>query len=121
MARPRKEIDREVVRKLCAMQCTGEEIASFIDVDYDTLNAATKREHKMGFSDYFKKHSANGKISLRRKQYEVATSGNVPMLIWLGKQYLDQKDKQSNEHSGQIQVKQQLNELLDEISEGDQF
>ena len=100
MARPKKEINWETVRKLCAMQCTGEEIASFIDVDYDTLNAAAKREHKMGFSDYFKKHSANGKISLRRKQYEVATSGNVPMLIWLGKQYLDQKDKQSNEHSG---------------------
>ena len=96
MARPRKEIDWEVVRKLCAMQCTGEEIASFIDVDYDTLNATTKREHKMGFSDYFKKHSANGKISLRRKQYEVATSGSVPMLIWLGKQYLDQKDKQEH-------------------------
>ena len=100
MARPKKEIDWETVRKLCAMQCTGEEIASFINVDYDTLNAAAKREHEMGFSDYFKKHSANGKISLRRKQYEVATSGNVPMLIWLGKQCLDQKDKQSNEHTG---------------------
>ena len=38
MARPKKEIDWEIVRKLCAMQCTGEEIASFIDVDYDALN-----------------------------------------------------------------------------------
>jgi hypothetical protein len=100
MARPRKEIDWEVVRKLCAMQCTGEEIASFSDIDYDTLQRAVKREFNMSFADYFKKHSANGKISLRRKQYEVATSGNVPMLIWLGKQYLDQKDKQSNEHTG---------------------
>ena len=100
MARPKKEIDWETVRKLCAMQCTGEEIASFLGINYDTLNSAVKREYKLSFSDYFKKNSANGKISLRRKQYEVATSGNVPMLIWLGKQYLDQKDKQSNEHTG---------------------
>lgn len=100
MARPRKEIDWETVRKLCAIQCTGEEIASILDIDYDTLQRAVKREFNMSFADYFKKHSANGKISLRRKQYEVATSGNVPMLIWLGKQYLDQKDKQSNEHTG---------------------
>lgn len=98
MARPRIEIDWETVRKLCAMQCTGEEIASFLSIDYDTLQRAVKREYKMSFAEYFKKHSANGKISLRRKQYEVAQSGNVPMLIWLGKQYLDQKDKQ--EHSG---------------------
>lgn len=94
MARPKIEIDWETVRKLCAMQCTGEEIASFLNINYDTLQRAVKREHKMSFADYFKKHSANGKISLRRKQYEVATSGSVPMLIWLGKQYLDQKDKQ---------------------------
>lgn len=100
MARPKKEIDWETVRKLCAMQCTGEEIASFLNMNYDTLQRAVKREFNMSFADYFKKHSANGKISLRRKQYEVATSGNVPMLIWLGKQYLDQKDKQSNEHTG---------------------
>ena len=31
---------------------------------------------------------------MRRKQFEVANNGSVPMLIWLGKQYLDQKDKQ---------------------------
>jgi type 1 glutamine amidotransferase len=31
--------------------------------------------------------------SLRQKQIEMANSGSVPMLIWLGKQYLDQKDK----------------------------
>ena len=100
MARPRKEIDWEAVNNLCAVQCTGEEIAFLLKIDYDTLNTATKREHNMGFSDYFKKHSVNGKISLRRKQYQIAMSGNVPMLIWLGKQYLDQKDKQSNEHTG---------------------
>ena len=33
------------------------------------------------------------KIELRKKQFEVAMTGDCKMLIWLGKQYLDQKDK----------------------------
>ena len=32
------------------------------------------------------------KIDLRKKQWEVAMDGNVQMLIWLGKQYLGQRD-----------------------------
>jgi hypothetical protein len=32
--------------------------------------------------------------SLRRKQIQVAMSGNVTMLIWLGKQHLSQTDRQ---------------------------
>lgn len=32
------------------------------------------------------------KMSLKRKQYDVAMDGSVPLLIWLGKQYLGQKD-----------------------------
>jgi hypothetical protein len=32
------------------------------------------------------------KIELRKKQWELAMDGDVRMLIWLGKQYLGQKD-----------------------------
>jgi hypothetical protein len=31
--------------------------------------------------------------SLRRKQFEAAMNGNTTILIWLGKQYLGQRDK----------------------------
>lgn len=31
-------------------------------------------------------------IELRQKQFEMAMNGDVRMLIWLGKQYLGQKD-----------------------------
>ena len=31
-------------------------------------------------------------VELRKKQFEVAMSGDVRMLIWLGKQYLGQKE-----------------------------
>jgi hypothetical protein len=34
-----------------------------------------------------------GKASLRRMQFKAAEDGNVTMLIWLGKQFLGQKDQ----------------------------
>ena len=92
--RPKAVINWDTVEKLCAIQCTGEEIAAVLKIDYDTLNTHIKDEFNLSFSDYFKKHSAKGRMSLRRKQHEVALSGNATMLIWLGKQYLEQKDKQ---------------------------
>ena len=97
MTRPRKEVDWETVNKLCGIHCTGEEIASFLDMSYDTLQRRCLEEHECGFADYYKKASASGKMSLRRKQYEVAMAGNVSMLIWLGKNTLNQRDQVDTE------------------------
>ena len=36
--------------------------------------------------------TAEQKIELRKKQWEVAMDGDVKMLIWLGKQYLGQSE-----------------------------
>ena len=93
MARPRKEIDWKKLDNLCQIQCTGEEIASVLEIDYDTLNSACKREHKMGFSDYYSQKAPAGKASLRRRQYKAAMDGNATMLVWLGKNLLGQTDK----------------------------
>ena len=75
------------------IQCTEEEIAGVFEMTIDTLNARCKEMFKMTFSDIYKIHSQEGKKSLRRKQFEIALSGNPGMLIWLGKQYLNQKDR----------------------------
>lgn len=91
MGRPRKEIDRTQFEKLCSIQCTAEEIASFFDCSHDTIEAWCKREYKETFSVVHKKYSAGGKMSLRRYQFELAKK--FPnMAIWLGKQYLGQRD-----------------------------
>jgi len=91
--RPKKAIDYKILEGLCQIQATGEECAAILNIDYDTLDAILKRDKHGGFSDYYKKHSASGKASLRRKQMQVALSGNKTLLIWLGKQYLEQSDK----------------------------
>lgn len=93
IGRPKKKISYDEFEKLCKLQCTLVEIAGWFKVSEDTIERRIKEHYGMTFADIYKKHSASGKISLRRKQYEIAVKGNVTMLIWLGKQYLGQKDK----------------------------
>ena len=90
---PRIDIDKETVEKLSSMQCTIEEIAGWFDCSVDTIENRVKEWGYKNFSEYFSIKRSKGKISLRRKQYETAMSGNPTMLIWLGKQYLKQRDK----------------------------
>lgn len=93
VGRPRKEINKEQFEKLCAMQCTEEEMCGFFGITDKTLSSWCKREYGENFSDTFKKYSQDGKISLRRNQFKMAER-NVSMAIWLGKQYLGQKEQQ---------------------------
>lgn len=90
--RPKKELDHEEMEKLAALHCTQEEVAGWFGVSIDTVTARCKDWGYEGFPDFFKRHSAKGKVSLRRHQFEVAKKGNCGMLIWLGKQYLNQND-----------------------------
>ena len=90
--RPNYEIDYKMLDKLCLIHCTGEECAAILEMDYDTLNNNLERDGHIGFTEYFKRKSAGGKASLRRKQISVALEGNPTMLIWMGKQQLNQRD-----------------------------
>ena len=94
VGRPLAPINWKQVDNMCAIRCTGEEQASILDIDYDTLDSACKREKNCSFSEYFAQKSANGSMSLRRKQYTQAMEGNTTMLVWLGKNWLGQTDKQ---------------------------
>lgn len=84
MPRPRKQIDPAKVKKLASFGLSTAEIAAVLDCSHDTI----ERRHK----DSLKGGRERRNASLKRKQYEVAMDGNPTMLIWLGKQYLDQSD-----------------------------
>ena len=91
--RPKKILTEDALRlieNLAKIMCTDEEIASILgcsrDIFYNPENDSLYRQA-------IEKGKANGKQSLRRKQYEVAIKGNSSMLIWLGKQWLGQTDK----------------------------
>lgn len=83
--RPKLEINEVDVEKLATMCCTMNEMASFFSCSVDTL--------ERNYAEVIKKGRDKGKISLRREQYLQAMKGNITMLIWLGKQLLDQRDK----------------------------
>lgn len=107
MGRKKLEFDERQwaqVDGMCAIQCTGEEIASVMDVDYDTLNRLCKDKWNLTFSEYFKRKSDRGKMSLRRLQWKSAEAGNVTMQIFLGKQMLGQKEKAEAESVERIEV-----------------
>ena len=89
--RPQKEIDKKIFENLCGLQCTLEEIAGVFDCSADTIERWCKREYKQTFAEVYKKHSAKGKMSLRRTQFKLAEK-SAAMAIFLGKNYLGQKD-----------------------------
>lgn len=91
MGRPRKEIKQKEFENLCGIQCTKLEICAFFDVTDKTLESWCKRTYHAGFSEVFSQKRGMGKISLRRKQWQLAEK-SASMAIWLGKQYLDQRD-----------------------------
>ena len=108
MARPNKEISKEQFEKLCYLQCTNSEIASFFDCSEDTIVRWCKKTYGESFADIYKKKSEGGKISLRRIQFRLAEK-NTSMAIWLGKQYLGQKDY--------VETSVTSNGILDELKE----
>lgn len=91
MARPRKEIDQKQFENLCALQCTHDEICAWFDVTAKTLESWCKRTYGDSFSKVFAQKRGKGKISLRRSQWQLAEK-SASMAIWLGKQYLNQRD-----------------------------
>ena len=73
-----------VIEALAAVQCTHDEIAACLHTTKDTLYAPQNEE---AFSTAYKKGSEQGKMSLRRAQFQLARK-NPTMAIFLGKQYL---------------------------------
>ncbi len=86
MQRKKKNNSEETrIEKLSGFGLTNKEIADALGYDENTL--------KRNFEIFLIKGRINLKERLKRKQIETAMKGNVTMLIWLGKQYLGQKEK----------------------------
>lgn len=86
--RPPKVICEDVVRALARVQCSYKEIASECGCDAKTIESR--------FRDIIEAERDWGKNSLRKKQFDVAMAGSVPMLTWLGRCWLGQKDYEAS-------------------------
>lgn len=91
MPRQKAPIDPEALEKLAGLQCTVSEAAAFLEVAQSTLSTRMKTDKLL--ADAWERGRELGKVSLRRSQWEAAKSGDRTMLIWLGKQWLGQRDR----------------------------
>jgi hypothetical protein len=97
MPRPEANIDLAELEKLCAMQCTDQEIAAFLGVSTRTIERRRKVQH---FREAMECGKAKGRVSVRRNLFRLATSGNLGANIFLAKNLLGYKDVVANEHTG---------------------
>ena len=109
--RPRKSFDKGQFEKLCSMMCTEEEICGFFDCTPKTLARWCNDTYGLKFSQVYRQKREGGKIALRRYQMELAKK-SAAMAIFLGKNYLGQRDKV--EYTNEDAIKK-LDEVLKQI------
>jgi len=120
--RPKAEYDIKAFQDLVGLGCTQEEICWYFRDDkgkpanIDTLTRWRKRPFDMTFQEYFKQYGFMAmKIRLRRNQFELSKK-SAAMAIWLGKQYLDQKDSIEVESSITDNTREEIGVLIDELN-----
>lgn len=94
--RPTLPIDWDRVDDLLEKGCLGTEIAAYFGVHPQTLYERTQSRYGVTYSEYSQSKKAKGELALREVQFDKATGkskkGDNTMLIWLGKQRLNQKE-----------------------------
>lgn len=86
------------IEGLARIQCTQREAAAVLRVHRNTFAQFLSTHEKA--QEAWENGLEQGKASLRRMQFKNAENGNATMQVWLGKQWLDQRDKTDNQHSG---------------------
>ena len=90
--RPKTILNLEELEKLCRLNCTMPEIASYFNIPLRTLE--DKYTNDKEIRQTIDNGRNKGKLSLRRKQLQIMDeTNNATMAIWLGKQLLGQRDK----------------------------
>ena len=88
------EIDLWQLEQLSQLQVTDNEYAAYYGM---ATRAWALRKKNRDVRAAIDRGREKGKISLRRAQFKGALEGSVPLLIWLGKQYLGQIEKKTIE------------------------
>jgi len=91
-----KKLDIDKVEMLASFGCTTFEIAKFFQADESTV----RKEYKMQMETGREKM----KLRLRQLQWKHAELGNTSLLIFLGKNYLNQTDKAQIDHIGNLEA-----------------
>ena len=94
LGRPKKKFSVSLIKKI--------EYAAFCQSKDYTISEAygiDDKTFKAHFSERCSQKRAEGKLWLQRKQHGQADKSNIAMLCFLGKNYLEQADKQELTHN----------------------
>ena len=91
VGRPKTTIDYKTVARLASVQYTQQKIAEYLNISVGTL------QRDKEFCHIYKQKKEDKKITLLENQFKLAET-NATMGIWLGKQYLGQKDIKEDEN-----------------------
>lgn len=95
VGRPKTKFTKEQIEKIeeCAFHgCQTRTIATLVEIPQDTL--------KRHFASLLAKKRAERKLELRKAQDNEVSKGNSALLIFLGKNELEQTDKKEHELTG---------------------
>lgn len=109
--RKKAVIDAETFEGLCKIQCTKIEICDILGVSDKTIDKWCREYYKRDYSDVYRQKSAGGKMSIRRRQFEMAKD-SAAMAIWLGKQYLGQMEPVTEKEKAQTELLKAQTEIL---------
>ena len=84
VGRDKTVVSPDEVEHLASLGCSDREIAQYFDISESTL--------RYQLSSFLVKGRHQLKTTLRQAQLRVALDGNPTMLIWLGKNVLNQND-----------------------------
>ena len=110
--RPKIVIDYKKVARLASVQYTQQKIADYLGVSLRTL----QRDDK--FCHIYKQKKEDKKIELLESQFVLAEK-NPTMSIWLGKNYLNQRDPDKSLTQITDDVGNKLGKIADAISKQD--
>lgn len=95
-------IDLDLVERFADIGCSHDEIASIMGCSSSYFQAQVDKNPQLAALVERGYNTLKGK--LRRAQIDMALSGNPALLIWLGKQWLGQKDKQETTTTTHVNI-----------------
>ena len=122
MGRPTIDFDEKTFNDLIGLGCSQEEICWFFrdntgkSANIDTLSRWCKRKYDMTFQEYYRQNGAMAlKVAIRRNQLALSKK-SAAMAIFLGKNYLGQKDNIEVESTQLVKVQELLNKIEEEAN-----
>ncbi len=117
--RPRAEIDWKVVDDLLISGCSGREVAAYIGLNPQTIYENCVHKFGISFSEYSTQKYSKGDSILRAQQYAKALGktdkGDNTLLIWLGKNRLKQRERDTDDIERAMDQLEKIKPFLDQI------